>query len=83
MTTYVFGIKGIVHVFFSIGHLHDGVILLLRSESFGLLLSCANEGSCYSNLIGTIKFKYERKKEMNSGLSKKKDVNVQIGYWWF
>ena len=25
-----------------IGHLHDGVILLLRPESFGFLLSCAN-----------------------------------------
>ena len=41
MTTYVFGIKGIVYVLFSIGHLHDGVILLLRPESFRLLLSCA------------------------------------------
>ena len=37
MTTYVFGIKGIVYVLFSIGHLHDGVILLLRPESFMLL----------------------------------------------
>ena len=26
----------------SIGHMHDDVILLLRSESFRILLSCAN-----------------------------------------
>ena len=26
----------------AIGHLHDGVILLLQPESFRVLLSCAN-----------------------------------------
>ena len=30
-----------------------------------------NEGFCYSNLTGIAKFKYERKSEMNSGLSSK------------
>ena len=41
-----------------IGHLHDGVILLLLlllPESFRVLLSCANKGFCYLNLAGTTK----------------------------
>ena len=40
-----------------IGHLHDDVILLLRPESFRVLLSCANKGFCYLNLTGSTKFK--------------------------
>ena len=30
-----------------IGHLHYDIILLLRPESFRVLLSCANEGFCF------------------------------------
>ena len=52
-------------------HLHDGVILLLGTESLRVLLSCANYGFCYLSLTGRTKFKYERKNEVNSGLSKK------------
>ena len=36
------------------------VILLLRPESFGVLLSCANQVFCYKPLWD-YKFKYERK----------------------
>ena len=46
-----------------IGHLHDDIILLLRPESFRVLLFCANYGFCYPNLTGITKFKYERKNE--------------------
>ena len=49
-----------------IGHLHDDIILLLRPESFRVLLSCAN-----LNLTGITKFKYERKNEQDSGRSSK------------
>ena len=35
-----------------IGHLHDDVILVLRPESFRVLLSCANKVFCYLNLPG-------------------------------
>ena len=45
----------------AIGHLHDGVILLLWPGSFGVLLSCANLGFCYLNLTGATEFKYEKK----------------------
>ena len=45
------------------GHLHDDVILLLRPKPFRVLLSCANEGFCYSNLAGITKFEYERENE--------------------
>ena len=53
------------------GHLHDGIILLLRPESFGFLLSCANYHICYLNLIGITKFKCEMKNEKNPGRSSK------------
>ena len=33
-------------------HLHDDVILLLRPESFRVLLSCTNYVICYFNLAG-------------------------------
>ena len=56
---------------FRIGHLHDGVILLLRPESFGSFLSCENYRLCYLNLAGITKFKCERKNEKNSGRSSK------------
>ena len=40
------------------GHLHDDVILLLQSESFGVLLSCANfKGICFLNLAGITKLR--------------------------
>ena len=51
--------------------MYDGIILLLRPESFRVLFSCANEGFCYSNLTGITKFKYERKNEKDSGRSSK------------
>ena len=54
-----------------ISHLHDDIMLLLRPESFRVLLSCANYGFCYSNLAGITKFKYERKNEKDSGRSSK------------
>ena len=38
------------------GHLHDDIILL-RPESFRVLLPCANLGFRYSNLTGITKFK--------------------------
>ena len=50
-----------------VGHLRYDIILLLRPESFKVLLSCANEGFCYSNLTGITKFKYERRNEKDSG----------------
>ena len=53
---------------FLIGHLHDGVILLLLPESFRVLRSCANQDFCYLNFIGITKFTYERKNENGSGL---------------
>ena len=52
-----------------IGHLYNGVIVLLQPESFRVLLSCANNGFCYLNLTGTTKFKYGRKNKMNSSVS--------------
>ena len=55
----------------TIGHSHDGVILLLSPEYFRALLFCANYGFCYLNLTRITKFNYERKNEMNSGLSSK------------
>ena len=59
-------------LFSQIGHLHDDVILLPRPESFRFLLnSCANQGFCYLNLAGFLKFKYERKSEKHSGRSSK------------
>ena len=50
-----------------IGHLNDGVILLLRPESLRVLLSSANQCFCYFNLAGITKFIYERKNERYSG----------------
>ena len=55
----------------SIVHLHDDVILLLRPESFRVLLSCANLGFRHWNLAGITKFEYERKNEKDSGRSGK------------
>ena len=54
-------------VLVSIGHLHDGVILQLRPESFGFLLSCVDYGFFYLNLGGITKFKCKRKHKKNSG----------------
>ena len=54
-----------------IGHLHDDIILPLRPESFRILLSCANQGFCYSNLTGITKFKYERKNGEDYGRGSK------------
>ena len=51
------------------GLLHDDVILLLRPESFRVLVSCANKGFCYLTLAGINNFKCERKNEKNSGRS--------------
>ena len=59
------------HIFSTIGHLHNGVILLLRPESFRFFLSCANYHLCYFNLAGITKFKCEWKNEENSGHSSK------------
>ena len=44
---------------------------LLRSESFRVLLSCANWDFCYLNLPGIDKSKYETKTEKDSGVSNK------------
>ena len=44
------------------GHLHDGVILLLWPGSFKVLLSCANYGFYYLNVTRITKFKYEKQK---------------------
>ena len=57
--------------FETIGHLHDEFILLLRPESFRILLSCTNWGFCYLNLTEIIKLKYQRKNEKVSGRSSK------------
>lgn len=38
-----------------IGHWHDYVILLLRPQSFRVLLSCANKGFCHLMLPGITK----------------------------
>ena len=54
-----------------IDHFHDGVILLLRHESFRVLLSCANKCFCFVNLAGITKFKYERKNVKDSVRSRK------------
>ena len=51
--------------------MHDDVILLLRPESFRVLLSCANRDFCCLTLTGITKFKYERKNEKDSGRSSK------------
>ena len=50
-----------------IGHLHDDVIILLRAETFRVLLFSANQGLCYLSLTGISKLKYERKNERESG----------------
>ena len=52
-------------------HLHDGVILLLGTESLRVLLSCTSYCFCYLKLTGMTKFKYKRKNEVNRGLSSK------------
>ena len=61
-----------------IGHLHDDVILLLRTESFrGFAFLCK-----YLNLARMTKFKYERNKEKDSALKADKDqlsMELQIG----
>ena len=38
-----------------IGHLHDDAILLLRPETFRVLLSFANYSFCYLNFAGITK----------------------------
>ena len=64
----------------TIAHLHDGVILLLRPESFGFFLSCANYRLCYLNLAGITKFKCERKNERILVVVSKNDAIVQMAY---
>ena len=44
---------------------------ILRPESFRVLPSCANRGFCFLILTGINKFKYERKKQRDSGHSNK------------
>ena len=53
------------------GHLHKDTILLLRPESFRVLLSCANEGFCYSNPPGlqNLNMKGKTKFQKDSGRS--------------
>ena len=63
--------QGVLGHFATIDHLHDDVVLLLRPESFRVLLSCANWGFYYLNLAGISKFKNERKNEKYSGRSGK------------
>ena len=46
----------------------------------GFCFLVQNLGFYYFNLNGINKFKYERKHEMNSGLSSKKAVIVQMAY---
>ena len=41
-----------------------------------------NEGFCYSNFTGIAKFKYERKNEMNSGLSSKNTSSCIWPIWY-
>ena len=62
-------------------HLHDDVILLILPEYFRVSLSCANQGFCYLNLNGINKFKYQRKNEMNSGLSSKRRHRDNGVFW--
>ena len=50
--------------------------LLLRTESFGFLLSCPSYRLCYLNLAGITKFKCERRNEKNCGHSSK----MQMAY---
>ena len=47
----------------ALGHLYDSIILLLRVESFRVLLSRAK------NLTEITKFKYEKNSEKDSGCS--------------
>ena len=63
--------EGVLGHFATIDHLHDDVVLLLRPESFRVLLSCANWGFYYLTLAGISKFTYERKKGKYSGRSGK------------
>lgn len=51
----------------ALGHLHDSIILILRLESFRVLLSRAKKG--LRNLTEITKFKYEKKSEKDSGRS--------------
>ena len=65
------------------GHLHDGVILLLHKNPSGFCLIFLCELRLfYLNLTGITKFEYERRNEMNSGRSSKKteDVIMQMSY---
>ena len=64
-------IKEFWAIFATIDHLHDDVVLILRPESFRVLLSCANWGFYYLTLAGISKFTYERKKGKYSGRSGK------------
>ena len=62
-------------------HFHDDIILLLRLESFRVLLSCSNWGLCYLNLAVISKFKYEKKNEKGSGLSSKMTPSCKWPIW--
>ena len=48
-------------------HFHDDVNLILRPESFRILLSCANWAFCYLNSSGITKFKMKGKTEKDTG----------------
>ena len=51
----------------NVASVQNNVVAML----FRVLLSCANQGFCYLNLIWITKFKYERKNEKNSCRSSK------------
>ena len=67
-------------------HWQYDVILVLRPESFKVLLSCANQGFCYLNLSGITRFNYERNNEKDFGRSSKMTPSckwsVEVSFWW-
>ena len=52
-------------------------ICTMTSESFRVLLSCANCGFCYLYLNGITKFKYERKTKKDSGRTSKMTLSCK------
>ena len=63
--------NAVSNFFKSIGDLHDDVILLIRPESFWVLLSCANYGFCFSKQW--LELEYQKKKQS------KKDYRQLVG----
>ena len=67
-------------------HWQYDVILVLRPESFKVLLSCANQGFCYLNLSGITRFNYERNNEKDFGRSSEMTPSckwsVEVSFWW-